>query len=58
LPLLLILGVMKTDSIGGEVVHTNKIENLFYAGIEFVKEIDETHQPSLFEHLQKILKWD
>lgn len=48
-------GFMKKDSMEGKIVHTNKIEDLYYAGIEFNAELSEIHQPLLFEHLQTIL---
>ena len=51
-------GLMTTSSMQGESVYVRKIGDMFFTGIEFDEEIDAVTQPSLHEHLQKILSWD
>ncbi len=44
-------GVMRRDSMRGTVVHTNKIDALYYAGIEFDEVLSPAKQPSLLNHI-------
>jgi len=51
-------GQMTTDSIEGESVYIRDIGGMYFIGIEFDEEINPIKQPSVYEHLQKILIWD
>ena len=47
-------GRMKRDSITGTIVHANKIETLYYAGIEFDEELNAEIQPFLYPYLKQL----
>jgi c-di-GMP-binding flagellar brake protein YcgR len=53
-----ISGLIKTDSVGGRIVYVRKLEDIYFMGIEFDKEINQEKQPFLYEHLQRILILD
>jgi hypothetical protein len=48
-------GLMKTDLIEGSILNANEIEDLCYLCVVFNEELTPQKQPSLYEHLQKIL---
>jgi c-di-GMP-binding flagellar brake protein YcgR len=49
---------VKTDSIEGCAVYNKNIANMYFMGIQFNEEINSEKQPSLYEHIQKILTWN
>jgi hypothetical protein len=49
---------IKTDSIEGCAIYNKNIANMYFMGIQFNEEIDSEKQPSLYEHIQKILAWN
>ena len=51
-------GLMTTDSTKGESVYIREIGGMYFIGIEFDEEINPIKQPSVHEHLQKILGSD
>jgi len=48
-------GGIKTDSVEGCVVYYKDMGNIYFMGIQFNEEINPENQPSLYEHIQKIL---
>jgi c-di-GMP-binding flagellar brake protein YcgR len=51
-------GLMKTVSMRGESVYAREIGGKYFIGIQFDEEINAVQQPSLHDHLQKILIGD
>jgi len=49
-------GLMKTDVVEGNIVNANEIQDLCYLCIVFNEDINPQTQPSLYEHLQKIIR--
>ncbi len=50
-------GLMTTAFMKGESVYDRVIGDLYFMGIEFDEEISPINQPSLYDHLQKILTY-
>lgn len=48
-------GLITTASIQGESVYVREMGGMYFMGIEFDEEINPSTQPSLHQHLQKIL---
>ena len=48
-------GIMTTASIQGESVYVREMGGIYFIGIEFDEEINPIKQPSLHDHLKKIL---
>jgi c-di-GMP-binding flagellar brake protein YcgR len=57
-------GFSRRDRVDGQVVYAskiegiNKMEGLYFTGIQFDDEINPLEQPFLYDRLQEILKWD
>jgi c-di-GMP-binding flagellar brake protein YcgR len=57
-------GLSRRDRVDGQVVYAskiegiNKMEGLYFTGIQFDEEINPLGQPFLYDRLQEILKWD
>jgi len=49
-------GLMKTDEVEGDIVNANEIQDLCYLCIVFKEDINPQKQPSLYAHLQKIIR--
>ena len=49
---------IKTDSIEGCAIYNKNIADMYFMGIQFNEEINSEQQPSLYEHIQKILAWN
>ncbi|NWF75810.1 MAG: PilZ domain-containing protein [Nitrospirae bacterium] len=47
-------GLIKTDFIQGHIVYVRKFGDMYFLGIQFHNEINESNQPYLNEHLQKL----
>ncbi len=48
-------GEARTASIKGRVIYHNKIGDIYFFGIRFNEEINFKNEPSLYEHMQRIL---
>jgi hypothetical protein len=51
-------GSMERAVITGHVVYSKMIGDLYYEGVQFDEELTRTNQPSLYEHIAKVLQWD
>lgn len=49
-------GEVKSETVKGTTIYSNRIQNVYFVGIEFNQELNPKLQPALYSRIQNILQ--